>query len=294
MVVGAERLGIGQHRLEELDRDDFDAVVDDRVDTRHADILNHAQVREVLLTEGHPETGALDGRIVLDERFKLLVVDHVGFALADAGIVERTVDFVRLGDDPFAVFVIAALLRHLADVDFGVEVRGEGHAVIAGVAVHDIEVMNLVEMVLGGIGREDGRNARIEAAAEDRRQPRGLEAVLIGPLPRIFEMRLVLGLVIGRVEVVAAAFEAGVHDRQVLIRQGHVDHDVGTERAEEFAQFGHIVGIDLRGLDTAAADSRRNGVALGFGTAGQHHVRKNGIGGDFLGYDRSDASGTDN
>ena len=149
-------------------------------------------------------------------------------------------------------------------------------------------------MVLGGIGREDGRNARVEAAAEDRRETRGLEAVLIGPLPRVFEMRLVLGLVVGRVEVVAAAFEAGVHDRQVLIRQRHVDHDVGFERAEKFAELRHVVGIDLGGLHAVAADGGRHGIAFGFGAAGQHHIRKHGIGSDLLGHHGADASRTDN
>ena len=203
-------------------------------------------------------------------------------------------DFVRLGDHPFAVLVVAALLRHLADIDFGVEVRGEGHAMVAGIAVHDIEVVDFVEMMLGGVGSEDGRYARVETAAEDGRQSGSLEAVLIGPLPRILEMRLVLRLVVGRIEVVAAALEAGIHNRQVLIGKRHVDHDVGLERAEQFAQLGHVVGIDLRRLHPVTADGSRHGVAFGFGTAGQHHVRKNRIGSDFLGHDRSDASGADN
>ena len=137
--------------------DDLDAVVDDRVDAGHADVLNDAQVREVLLAESHPETGAPDGGIVLDERLQLLMVDDVGFALADAGIVQRPVYLVGLGDDPLAVLVVTTLLGDLADIDFGIEIGGESHAVVAGVAVDDVEVMYLVEMVLGGIGREDGR-----------------------------------------------------------------------------------------------------------------------------------------
>ena len=106
-------------------------------------------------------------------------------------------------------------------------------------------------------------------------------------------MRLVAGLVVGRVEVVAAALEAGVHDREVLIRQGDVDDDVGLEGAEQLAQRRHVVGIDLGGLHAVAADGGRHGVAFGFGTAGQHHVREDGIGSDLLGHDRSDATRTD-
>ena len=74
-------------------------------------------------------------------------------------------DLVRLGHDPLSVLVVTALLGHLADVDLGVEVRGEGHTVVAGIAIDDVEVVDFVEMVLGGIGREDGRNARVETAA---------------------------------------------------------------------------------------------------------------------------------
>ena len=121
------------------------------------------------------------------------------------------------------------------------------------------------------------RDTRVETAAEDGRKTGGLETVLIGPLPRILEVRLVARLVVGRVEVVAAAFEAGVHDREILVRKRHVDHDVGFERAEQFAQLRHAVGVDLGGLHAVAADGGRNGVAFGFGTAGQHHVREAGL-----------------
>ena len=107
-------------------------------------------------------------------------------------------------------------------------------------------------------------------------------------------MRLVARLVVGRIEVIAAAFEAGVHDREVLIRQGHIDHDVGFERPEQLAQLGDVVGIDLGGLHPVTADGGRHGVAFGFGTAGQHDVREDGIGGDFLRHHRTDASGSDN
>mgnify|MGYP006875994330 CR=1 FL=1 len=50
---------------------------------------------------------------------------------------------------------------------------------ITGVAIHDIEVVNLVEMVFGGIGGENSCHSRIEAAAQNSRQPFLLEALLI-------------------------------------------------------------------------------------------------------------------
>ncbi len=218
------------------------------------------------------------------------MVDDVGFALADAGIIERPVDFVGLGDDPLAVLEVTPLLGDLADVDFGVEIGGESHPVVTGVAIDDVEVMDFVEMMLGGIGGEDGRDARVETAAEDSGEPGSLEPVLISPLPRILEMRLV----IGRIEVIAPALEAGIHDGEVLVRQGDVDDDVGLERPEQFAQLGDAVGVDLRGLDPSPADGGGHGVAFGFGAAGEHHVGEDGIGGDLLRDDRPDTPRADN
>ena len=106
-------------------------------------------------------------------------------------------------------------------------------------------------------------------------------------------MRLVLRLVVGRIEVVAPALEAGIHDGEVLVRQGDVDDDVGLESAEQRTQLGHAVGIDLGRLDPVAADGSGDGVALGLGTAGEHDLRKYGIGGDLLRDDRADTARTD-
>ena len=42
-------------------------LIDNLIDAAHADVLNHFEVLEILLSEGHPEAGALDGWIVDDE-----------------------------------------------------------------------------------------------------------------------------------------------------------------------------------------------------------------------------------
>ena len=66
-------------------------------------------------------------------------------------------------------------------------------------------------------------------------------------------MRLILGLVVGGVEVVHATLQTSLHDGEVLVRQGHVDHKLRTVTAEELAQFGHRVGIDTVGYDAGAS-----------------------------------------
>ena len=133
---------------------------------------------------------------------------------------------------PFAAFPILALLGYFAYVDFGVEVRGKCFAVIACIAIDYIEVVHLVEVVFGGVCGEDRCYTRVEAAAEYGCKPRTAELILICPLPRVLEVCLIFGFVVGGVEVVYAALEAGVHNGQVLIRQSNVYDDFGFELVE--------------------------------------------------------------
>ena len=111
------------------------------------------------------------------------MMQQIRLTRPDVGVGERLVNLQRLGFNPLTVLVVEALLGNLTDVDLRVEVRGEGVVMITGVAVDDVKVVNLVEVVLGGVGRIDATDARIEAAAEDGRQSCLLEAVLVGPLP---------------------------------------------------------------------------------------------------------------
>ena len=66
-IVLSERTGIGKHSLKELDRNDLLTVVHHRVDTGHADVLDHAKVSEVFLTESHPETCTFDCRVMFHQ-----------------------------------------------------------------------------------------------------------------------------------------------------------------------------------------------------------------------------------
>ena len=128
---------------------------------------------------------------------------------------------------------VRALRGDLADVDLGVEVGGEGIAVVAAVAVQDVERVDLVEVVLLRIRREHLGDAGVEAAAEYRGESRLLEPLAVRPLPRVLEVRLFRRLVVGGVEVADARGETRVHDREVLIRERDVHHEVGTEVLDE-------------------------------------------------------------
>ena len=92
----------------------------------------------------------------------------------------------------------------LADVDLRVEVRREGLAVVAAVAVENVDGVDLVEEVLLCVGAEDVGHAWVEAGAEQPHDAGGFEALSVGPLPLVFELGFVGRFVVCGVEVVDA------------------------------------------------------------------------------------------
>ena len=262
-VVLAQVLRIGQHGFEELQRHNFHALVVDGLDAGHADVLNHAQVGQIFLAEGHPEPGAPDGGEVDNQRLQLLVVHEVALTRANHGVGEGLVDLQSAGLDPFAVLPVAAFLGDFADVDFGVEVGGECLAVVAGVAVHDVEGVHLAEVVLGGVCSINAAHARVKAAAQDGRQPSLLKALAVSPLPAVLEVGLVARLIVGGIQIVNAATQAGFHDGQVLIGQGQIDDHVGLVAVEQSHELVHVVGIYLVSGDVVFADGSCHSVTLG-------------------------------
>ncbi len=183
MIVLAEVLRVGEHGLEELQRNDFHSLIVDGVDAGHAYVLNHAEMCKVFLAECHPEARTLYGGEVQHQALQLLVVEQIALARAYVGVGEALVYFQRAGGHPLAVLPVAAVLGYLADVYLGVEVGGECFAVVAGVAVNDVEVFHLLEIVLGGVGGEYGRHSGVKAAAQYSGEAGVLEALAVGPLP---------------------------------------------------------------------------------------------------------------
>src|SRR3546814_15508922 len=96
-------------------------------------------------------------------------------------------------------------------------------AMIAAVAIENVERVDTLEMMLPEPGGEDAGHPGVEARAEQRHQPRFLEAVLIRPLPLIFALRLVARLVIRGLEIIRPGRPALRLYRQVLICQRAVD-----------------------------------------------------------------------
>ena len=223
------------------------------------------------------------------------MVEEVGLTHPDVGVGQRLVDLLWFGLAPLPILVVLPLLRDLADVDLGVEVRSEGLVMISAIAVDDIEVMNLVEVVLRRIGSKDARHPGIKATAQDSRQTGFLEALLVGPLPAVFELRLIKGFIVGRVEVVDTCLEASIHNMEVLIRQSYVDDQLRLEGLHQSDQLRDVVGVDGCRLDLDISNLGGDLVALALGATSEHDLGEDiTVLRHLLGYYRADTAGTDN
>ena len=88
------------------------------------------------------------------------------------------------GDLPpqWAVLPIGAGSGNLAQVDLGIEVGGKGIAVIAAVAVQNIDVCRSRQRDASGIGAVGLRHTGIKAGAEQSREAGLLEFLAVLPL----------------------------------------------------------------------------------------------------------------
>ena len=84
----------------------------------------------------------------------LLMVQQVHVLLADAVEVVFALDLHGFGLHPVAVLPVGAVGGNLADVDLRVKVGGERVAVVAAVAVEDVDVVDLVKLDVSGHRRK--------------------------------------------------------------------------------------------------------------------------------------------
>ena len=138
---------------------------------------------------------------------------------------------------PFTVLHIASGRGNLPQVDLRVEVGGKGIAMVAAVAVQDIDGVDGVKLMLLRVGAVGLGHTGVKAAAQQGGQAGLLELFAVGPLPAVIEIggeallfapllvdgppfRIVriLGLIVRGIHIVHAAGQARVHDGQVLVR----------------------------------------------------------------------------
>ena len=149
---------------------------------------------------------------------------------------------------------------------------------VTSVAVHDVEIVYLVEVVLGSISGINARYARVETTTQDSCQSSILKTLLVCPLPRVLEVRLILRLVVGCIQIVYSARQTGIHDGEVLVWQGEVDAKFRLELLEERLELFYIISIHLCRADiylariVACLDSLCQSVAFLLTTACYHEV----------------------
>ena len=106
-------------------------------------------------------------------------------------------------------------------------------------------------------------------------------------------MGLLLGFVIGRIQIVHAAFETRVHNRQVLVGKRHVDDDIRPESPHQRRQLLDAVGIHPGRLNPSSAHRGGYVVGLALGTARQHDFRKHRTGRHLVRHHGSHTAGSD-
>ena len=230
------------------------------------------------MAEGHKEADALDALDVDAEAFQLLVVQQVHVLFAHACKVIFALNFHGFGFYPMAVLPVAAVSSYFADVDFRVEVGGKRIAVVAAVAVQNIDVVNLVKIVLLCIGRENAGYARVKAAAQNSADAGLFEFLAVSPLPFILKLCRVQRLIVGSINIVRFGGKAGVHDNQILIGKCQVQNDIGIVFVDDGNQLVHVVGIHLLGVNFCfggAFQLSLQVVAFRFGAAGNDDFLKN-------------------
>ena len=89
-------------------------------------------------------------------------------------------------------------------------------------------------------------------------------------------MSLVFGLIVGGVQVVAAACQASLHDGQILIGKCQIDDQFGLIVAEQSLELFHIISINLCCFDVHLVSCLMDGIyyliAFLFSSAGNHEV----------------------
>ena len=91
-------------------------------------------------------------------------------------------------------------------------------------------------------------------------------------------MSLVLGFVVGSVEIVAATSQTCIHDGEILIGQGEINHQFGFEIIKQCLQLLHVIGVHLGSLDVHVVSGLMYGInnliAFFLSAAGNHKLGK--------------------
>ncbi|CDC90223.1 unknown [Bacteroides faecis CAG:32] len=152
------------------------------------------------------------------------MIKKIRITRTDVWISQVLMNFQRTGCYPLSVFIITSVLGNFADVYFRIEVCSKCFMMITGITVHNVQILNFIEVMLCCIGSIDAADSRVESATKDSCQTGFFEAVVVGPLPAVFKMSFIFRLVICGIQIIDSCFQTGLHYGKVLIRKSNVNH----------------------------------------------------------------------
>ena len=204
---------------------------------------------QVTLTEGHEEADPLDSRHIERQRFDLLMVKQVHIFHADAVKIILSLDLHRFRLYPVSIFPVRTVCRHLPDIDLRVKISCKRIAVVAAVAVQNVDVVDLVKLMFQRIRRKYAGYTRIKAASQQCGNARLFKFLTVCPLPFILKFCRVLRLIVRSIDIMGLRRQAGIHDRQILVRKRQVQHHIRVKFLNQGNQLIHVVCIHLRSLN---------------------------------------------
>ncbi len=167
---------------------------------------------QIALSKGHEKTNSMNSRHVKRQRFQLLVMQKIHLFGADLRKVINAFDFHRLCFHPVTIFPIAAFCRNFADINFGIKVSRKRIAVIAGIAVQNINIVNFIKLMLESIGRKNAGDAGIKSTAQKSGNSGIFKFFAVGPLPAVFEFCGILGFIVCSIHIVCFSGKTSVHN----------------------------------------------------------------------------------
>ena len=120
------------------------------------------------------------------------------------------------------VFPVGTFCGNLTDVDFRVKVGCERIAVVAAVAVEDVDVVDLIKFMFESVSGEYAGNTRVKAAAQQCSDASLFKAFTVSPLPAVLKFCSIFWLIVCSIYIVGLGCKAGIHDGQILIWQSEV------------------------------------------------------------------------
>jgi hypothetical protein len=131
----------------------------------------------------------------------------------------------------------------------GLKLVANALVVASGVGIQYIDESHRVEIFFQNVCAVGVGDSRVKSRAEYRHDAGFFILLFICPLPGVFEMRLVSWLVVGGIYIVDLGLEAGVHDGEVLVGKGDVDHDLRLYFLDQSSDFLREVSVYDVGLD---------------------------------------------